>query len=64
VSAPSVTYHGLRVPLCDTPWTGGGGRTVLRAQVAAAARRALAENNQLSGTLPTELGALTLMFLL
>jgi hypothetical protein len=42
---------------------GGGGRTVLRAQALAAARRNL-PNNQLSGTLPSELGALTALGML
>jgi hypothetical protein len=55
----------LWVPVPEVPWTegGGGGRTVLRAQALAAARRNL-PNNQLSGTLPSELGALTALGML
>jgi hypothetical protein len=53
------------VPLREMPWTesGGGGRTVLRTLLAAAARRAM-ESNQFNGTLPSELDALTALRLL
>jgi hypothetical protein len=47
------------VLLCEVPWTEGGGwRTVLRVQAVAAARRNM-PYNQFTGTLPSELGALT-----
>jgi hypothetical protein len=44
-------------------WGGAGRRTVLRTRAAAAARRSM-ENNQFSGTLASELGALTAVKLL
>jgi hypothetical protein len=54
------------VPLREVAWTegGGGGRTVLRALLAAAACRSAYNNIQLSGTLPSEMGALTFVYFL
>ena len=51
--------------LCEVAWTegGGGGTSVLKTLLAAASRRNL-DNNQFSGTLPSELGKLTALEIL